>query len=135
MNELAWLVGHRFQSLTRREYDWLVVFDKDASMTVACLWRMVESDRIRFTSEDNGHQFGLSTLVDSAAEINRRLEGATVERVDLRQNLLDVELRFDTGHNFQIILTSSGYEAWSASDGNRRLIAVGGGELAIIGGD
>ena len=28
MNELAWLVGHRFQSLTRREYDWVVAFDR-----------------------------------------------------------------------------------------------------------
>ncbi len=27
MNELAWLVGHRFQSIVRREYDRVVDFD------------------------------------------------------------------------------------------------------------
>ena len=42
MNELAWLVGHRFQLLTRREYDWVVTFDNDASIVVACLWRLVQ---------------------------------------------------------------------------------------------
>jgi hypothetical protein len=56
MNELVWLVGHRFQSLTRREFDWVLVFDPETSLVVACLWRLVEDGRIRMTSEDDGHQ-------------------------------------------------------------------------------
>ena len=134
MNELAWLVGHRFQSLTRREYDWVVAFDNHASLVVACLWRLVEASRIRFTSEDDGQQFGLPAPVDAASEINRRLAGAAVEAVELREGLLDLELRFSTGQSLQVIPDSSGYEAWQASSGNRQFIAVGGGELAIFGG-
>jgi hypothetical protein len=134
MNELAWLVGHRFQSLARREYDWVVAFDKGASLFVACLWRLVESGRIRFTSEDDGQQFGLPAPVDAAAEITARLAGAAVEAVELREGLLDLELRFSTGHSFQIIPDSSGYEAWNVCIGNEQFIAVGGGELAIFGG-
>jgi hypothetical protein len=134
MNELAWLVGHRFQSLTRREYDWVVALDKDASLVIACLWRLVESGRIRCTSEDDGQQFGLPAPVDAAAEVNFRLAGAAVEAVELRQGLLDLELRFSTGHLLQIIPDSSGYEAWNVCCGNRQFIAVGGGELATFGG-
>jgi len=133
MNELAWLVEQRFQSIARREYDWVVAFDNDASLVIACLWRLVEAGRIQVTSEDEGHQFGLPAPVDAASEINRRLAGVAVEAVELRKGLLDLELRFSTGHSLQVIPTSSGYEAWQASSRNRQFIAVGGGELAIFG--
>ncbi len=129
MNEVSWIVGHRFQSLTRREFDWVLVFDPETSLVVACLWRLVEGGRIRMTSEDDGHQFGLPDRVDAAAEVNRRLAGATVEAVELRTGTLDLELRLSTGHTLQIIPDSSGYEAWSLSSGNRQFIAVGGGTL------
>jgi hypothetical protein len=134
MNELAWLVGHRCQSLFRREYDWVFAFDDDARLVVECLWRLVEFDRIRVTSEDDGHQFGLPAPVDAAAEVNRRLAGAAVEKVELRQGTLDLELQFSTGHALQIIPNSGGYEAWDLSGGKRQFIAVGGGELVIFGG-
>jgi hypothetical protein len=76
MNELAWLVGQRFQSITRREYDWVIALNNDASIVVACLWRLVETDRIRITSEDEGQKFGLPEPVEAAAEVNRRLTAA-----------------------------------------------------------
>jgi hypothetical protein len=135
MNELAWLVGHRFLSLTRREYDWVVAFDKNANIVVTCLWRLLESGRIRFTSEDDGQQFGLPAPVDAATEVNRRLAGAAVVGVGLRQGLLDLELQFGTEYTLQIIPDSSGYEAWNVVSGNRQFIAVGGGELAIHDSD
>jgi hypothetical protein len=134
INQLAWLVGHHFRSLARRQLDWVASFDDDASLIIACLWRLVEFGRIRFTSEDDGHQFGLPARVDAAAEVNARLAGATVLAVELRQGLLDLEFRFSTGHALQIIPDSSGYEAWNLSSVNRQFIAVGGGELAIFGG-
>ena len=133
MNELAWLVGHRFQSLTRREFDWVITFDKDASIVVECLWRLVEFGRIRFTSEDDGQRFGLPAPVDAAAEVNHRLAGAAVEAVELRPDLLDLEFRFSTGHSLQLLPDSSGYEAWNVCCRNRQYIAVGGGELAVFG--
>lgn len=133
MTELSWLVGHRFRSLTRREFDWVVAFDKEASVVVACLWRLVESGRIRVTSTDDGQKFGLTDPVDAAPEANRRLADATVAAVELRPGLLDLELRFSTGHALQIIPDSSGYEAWQVGCGTRQYIAVGGGNLEIFG--
>ena len=134
MNELAWLVGYSFQTLTWREFDWVLVFDDETSLIIECLWRLIENGRIRLTSEDNGHQFGLPAPVDAAAEVNRVLASASVEAVELREGLLDLELRFSTGHIFQIIPNSSGYEAWNMLHANSQYIAVGGGELTIFRG-
>jgi hypothetical protein len=133
MNDLAWLVGHSFPSLTRREFDWLLVFEKDVTLVIECLWRLVEDGRIRFTSLDDGQWFGLPAPVDAAAEVNLRLEGASVEAVQLRQGILDLELRFNTGHVLQLFPDSSGYEAWRVSAGSRLFHAVGEGELYIWG--
>ncbi len=65
-------------------------------------------------------------------EVNRRLARASVEAVDLRDGLLDLELRFSTGHILQIIPDSSGYEAWNLLNETSQFIAVGGGELTIF---
>ena len=135
MSELAWLVGHQFQSLTRREFEWLLVFDKDVNVVVACLWRLVEAGRIRFTSQDDGQQFGLPAPVDAAAEVNRRLALAYIETVELRKGSLDLELRFSTGHVLQIIPDSSGYEAWNLCSEKKHFVAIGGGEMAIYDDD
>jgi hypothetical protein len=132
MNELAWLVGHSCQSLARREFDWVFGFDQDVHLVVACLWRLVEAGRIRVTSEDDGHQYGLPAPVDAAAEVNRRIALASVVAVGLREGTLDLELRFETGHIVQVIPVSSGYEAWSLCNGSCQFIAVGGGELATF---
>lgn len=134
MDSLAWLAKHRLQSAQHRDYDWVFSFDGEAALVVNCLWRLIEEDRIRFTSEDEGQQFGLPAPVDAGAELNHRLVNATVEAVVLRENTLDLELRFDTGHVLQLIPDSSGYEAWIAHDRDKQFIAVGGGELAIFGG-
>ena len=134
MNELSWLVEHRFQSVTRREYDWVFVFDKNITLTVECLWRLVENGRIRVTSQDEGQEFGLPTPVNAVQEINCRLAQTSITAVELREGLLDLQLHFTSSHVLQITPDSSGYEAWELSDGVRLFIAVGGGELVIAGG-
>ncbi len=133
MESLAWLAQHHLKSVLHREHDWVFAFDGEASLVVSCLWRLIEKGRIRFTSEDDGQQFGLRTPVDAAAELNGRIANATVEAVVLREHTLDLELRFGTGHVVQVIPDSSGYEAWIARDRDKQFIAVGGGELAILG--
>lgn len=135
MNQLGWLVGRRFQSLSRREYDWVAVLDRDAKIVIECLWRLVQSDRIQVTSEDDGQQFGLPAPLDAAAEVNARIAEAVIEAVEVRQGLLDLTLHFSTGHSLQIVPDSSGYEAWNVSNESRQFVAVGGGELALLDGD
>jgi hypothetical protein len=131
MNQLDWIIGYKFQSLIQREYDWVIQFEKDVSLVVTCLWRLVESGRIRLTSNDQGQQFGLSAPIDAVTEVNNRLEGATVESVNLVEGLLDLEFEFESGTSFQVIADSSGYEAWTLTHENVSFIAVGGGELTV----
>jgi hypothetical protein len=133
VNELVWLIGLRCESFTKREFDWVVGFDREAKVVIACLWRLIENGRVRFTSQDDGHQFGLPAPVDAADEVSRRVGSAIVETIALRKDLLDLELQFSTGHLLQIIPDSSGYEAWQAVGGGNLYIAVGGGQLAIFG--
>lgn len=133
MDELAWFVGCHFQSLVRREHDWVFAFDNETSIAVECLWRLVECGRIRFTSEDDGQLFGHSSPVNVATEVNDRLARAVVQGVRLSQGLLDLDLRFSTGHHLQIVPNSSGFEAWTVSKGSSQFIAVGGGDLVIFG--
>jgi hypothetical protein len=135
LKDFSWLVQHRLQSLKRRDYDWVFVFDRDATLVVSCLWRLLEMRRVRFTSLDDGQKFGLPAPVDAAAEIGSRLVGVSVEAVELRDGVLDLEIRFNTGHILQVIPDSSGYEAWHLSDGSREFIAIGGGDLAVFGDD
>src|SRR5262245_21107807 len=126
MSELDWLVGYSFQSLTRREFDWVLTFDKNVRLIVECLWRLLEEGRIRVTSADDGHQFGLSAPVDAVAEVNRRLPLASVGAVVLHEGTLDLELHFNTGHIFQVIPDSAGYESWNLSSESAQSVAVGG---------
>ncbi|MBC7785432.1 MAG: hypothetical protein H7144_16485 [Burkholderiales bacterium] len=129
---LAWLVNHRLQEVVHREYDWLFVFDGEATLVVACLWRFLEGGHIRRTSEDNEQKFGLRVPVDAASELTRHIANAKIESVQLRKHTLDLELYFETGHLLQIIPDSSGYEAWNAFDREKQYIAIGGGDLAIV---
>ena len=130
--ELNWLAQHCFVGVVRREVDWVFTFDHGAALVAECLWRLLEKDRIRFTSADEGQLFGLPTPVDAAAEIRSRLTGASITGVDLKAGTLDLRIMFSTGHVLELVPDSSGYEAWSASRPGRTCIATGGGELAMF---
>jgi hypothetical protein len=132
MNDLSWLVGHRFQLLTKREFDWTIDFEGDAYLCVSCLWRLVENGRIVVTSNDDGHKFGLPTPVDAAGLVNTRLTDATVEQVELSDGTLDLRLRFRGGLELQILPDSCGYEAWELGHAKERFIACGGGKLTTL---
>jgi hypothetical protein len=133
MNAIDWLTKHRFESVIRREYDWVFRFDEEACLVVECLWRLLEGERIRFTSCDDGNKFGLPAPVDAALEVNQRIANAKVDLVQLRLGTLDLAVKFDSGHVLEVIPNSAGYEAWDLGCRSARFIATGGGELAIFG--
>jgi len=132
LNHLDWLLEHRFVAVSRRGHDWVFAFDGQASLVVQCLWRLVEGNRIRLTSLDDGQQFGLPAPVDATETINSRLGNAALLTLNLREGTLDLQLTFDTGHTLEIIPDSSGYEAWNVLGSDQQFIAIGGGDLAIF---
>ena len=133
MDDLNWLAGLRFQAAVRHEYTWDFVFDAGVVVVAECLWRLIEGGRIRVTSKDDGHKFGLPAPIDVVFEVNQRLAKLMVKSIELRGGTLDLEIRFDTGHAIQLIPDSSGYEAWNICDSSRKYVAVGGGDLANWG--
>lgn len=132
MDDLDWLSKHCFHAVVRREADWVFMFTENVSVVAACLWRLLEDGRIRFTSIDDGHQFGLPAPLDVTSELNGRLTGTRIESVRLHAGTLDFELRFGSRHVLQLIPDSSGYESWNVCAGNTQYIAVGGGELTFF---
>lgn len=132
MEQLDWLIGHQFVAVTRRSHNWLFAFDNQTNLIVECLWRLIEGDRIRLTNLDDGQQFGLPAPVDASHEVSSRLTHAEIVAVNLRKSTLDLRLTFDTGHTLELIPDSSGYEAWDVGRANQKVIAVGGGDLAVF---
>ena len=65
--------------------------------------------------------------------MKRRLAGVQIVSVDLLDGTLDLTLNFSTGHAFQVVPESSGYEAWQAQFKTAMFVAVGGGDLAMFG--
>jgi hypothetical protein len=132
MSDLDWMIGIRFRLLERLEYGWAFDFYQDASLVAHCLWRLVEDGRIRRTSKDDGHQFGLPAEVELAAEINSRLASTAITGIKLWEGTLDLTIRFETNHAVQIIPDSGGYESWHVCGNSREYIAQGGGNLVVL---
>ena len=132
VSKLSFLVGKRFVRVVRREFDWEFQLDGDTVMIVECLWRLICTNRIRLTSEDDGHRFGLPARVLAANELNTKLAQTAIVRVELRAGTLDLRLTFDNTLMLEIIPDSSGYEAWNVTGPRGSWIAVGGGELAVF---
>jgi hypothetical protein len=131
VDQFFWLNQHQLTAITRREHDWVFSFSDGISLVVACLWRLIEHDRIMRCSLDDGHQFGLPAPVDAERELNELIGGSRLVSVELRDGTLDLRLTFGNRRSLEIIPDSSGYEAWTLQRGDQQYIAVGGGTLAV----
>ena len=68
--DLLWLVGQRLQSVSvTAESWWSFHFDEHCSISTYGPWRLIEEGRIRVTSEDHGHPFGLPAPVDAVERV------------------------------------------------------------------
>jgi len=129
---VACLNQRQFKSLIYRESDWLITLDNNMTVMIECLWRLIDAGRVKWTSLDHDQWFGLSAPVDAAAEVNKRIAGHVVKRVELRAGTLDLELYFDHGFSFQVIPYSGSYEAWNVDGPSGWFIATGGGDLKRV---
>ena len=130
--DLSWLLGRRCQRVDRDEFSWGFVFDGPAGVTHPCLWRLIEAGRIRCTSEDDGHQFGLPAPVDARAKAESVLSSRPVVSAMIRPETGDLILEFEGDLVLELLQTSAGYEAWHlVSPSGQHIVATGGGELAL----
>jgi hypothetical protein len=120
------LLAQRFVTIERLDSYWFITFTDNVILSVECLWRLLEGDKIVVTSEDHGHQFGLPAPVDALACLQTCLASSQVTGVDLREGTNDLRLVFASGHMLEIIPTSRGYEMWHLYHNEDELHAVGG---------
>jgi hypothetical protein len=132
MNDLDWIVGHRFQEAVRYEFTWSFNFDNKVAVTSECLWRLIENGRILCTSLDHGQKSGLPAAIDAAAEVNKVLSGEAASVVHLREGTLDLEIHFGPRRAIQLLPSSALYEGWQVGGPPGLFIAVGGGDLTIF---
>lgn len=131
----AALLGRRC-SVHRREHDWSFEFGAECSLAVSSPWRLVSPERVLVTDADDGQGFGRPQPVNAARSANEALAEAAVEAVAVAPVTADLTITFAGGLRLDVWAGSSGYEAWQAAfpgpAGERSLIAMGGGTLAIL---
>ncbi|TPQ38377.1 hypothetical protein C2U70_09050 [Bradyrhizobium guangdongense] len=128
------LVGRQLAQVRRREFDWNFSFGDDAvsGLSVECPWRIIDANRIAFSSSDDGHKFGLATPLNGGEVALDLLGAKTIERVSIRSDTGDISIFFSNDSVLEVLNMSSGYEGWNIGIPGLSVVATGGGELAII---
>jgi hypothetical protein len=116
------------------DWYWQIVFGEDkVAFGIECPWRLLFKGSIAFGDEDHAQKFGLPEPVDGPQRCLKLLQDSKVLSVALREGTADVMIAFDNGAQLEIFNHSIGYEGWSCTFGELRVIGLGGGELAIMG--
>lgn len=125
-----------FCTLQKREFDWRFAFGDVATIDVSAPWRLIRSEAVAVTSDDNGQTFGWEMPIDTTHEAKSLLAGATVERAVVDTHTADLRIWFDNGVQLQAFQNSTGHEAWTAdfrsSSKHQSVVALGGGGLAFF---
>jgi uncharacterized protein DUF6188 len=131
---LAYWIGSTCE-VARSPHQWRASFGQAGSLSVEAPWRIVADGGIACCSSDDGEQFGLPAPLDAEAEARRLLADKRVTGVAVAELTGDLTISFGDDTRFQVLNTSSGYEAWQASTNEPgryvRLVAAGGGKIAI----
>ena len=92
--------------------------------------------RLVLTDSDHNQIFGLPTPVDGVVESRKILMNKSIQRIGLRADTGDITIVFSGAALLEVLNCSSGYEGWNWFDTNGfRIVAMGGGELALWGID
>ncbi len=134
----ASLVG-RSCVVERREHDWAFDLTGGIGLAVSCPWRIVAAGGIAFGSGGPGELFGRALPVDGEAEAQWVLDGKVITAASVDRQTADLTLQFGQETRIDFFNASLGHEGWQAGYGPREngwsVIALGGGELALIGID
>ncbi len=125
-----WLTGDR---ITLAEHDkssesWTVSFESGASLHIECMWRLIEDGDICSTSKDHGQQFGLAKPFDGVAAL-KEMGQYQIQSVKIVDGTGDLIIKFSELFVLQILVTSAGYECWSANHPTYGTVFTQGGQL------
>lgn len=130
----GFLVGQRLGEIDRSALPyWRACFDGGTCLVAATLWRFIENGRVRVTSEDHGHRFGLPEPVDAYARLEESVGNRAVSSAAIDARTGDLKIGFGPEMSLEVLSTSCGYENWTLHnvDGSQ-LIALGGGRVGLF---
>lgn len=131
-DRLTPLVGRTLRSVEKLDSTWAFVFDSDVVLQTDADWRLVMGGRIRASSPDHGHVFGLPAPVDVVPELRACVAGRIVARASIVPETGDLMLTFEPPARLELFQLSTGYEAWGLSTPRGRLICMGGGRIVPV---
>ena len=126
---VAALVGRALRSVEKCDYTWVFAFDSGVAISSDADWRLVMDGRVRASSHDHGHVFGLPAPFDAVEKLQSSLVGCAVESAAIVADTGDLRLEFGRSVRLELLQLSTGYESWGLSTPQGRIICVGGGEL------
>lgn len=92
---------------------WAFNFEDGSRLNCECLWRLVHTSVLRASSLEHGAKWGEErTPHDVDGILTDALLGKQVTAVDLGSTTADLTLTFETGHELQLFVASTAFEAW-----------------------
>ncbi len=126
------LIGRTLRAVEEHDHTWVFAFDAEVVICTYADWRLMVDGRIRVSSHDHGHVFGLPRPVDAVLESNRSVAGRIVESATIGSDTGDLRLEFGRSVRIELLQLSTGYESWDLSTPRGRTICTGGGCLVHL---
>jgi hypothetical protein len=127
------LIDLRCTAIVKLDSSWQFAFGSDGvSLNLWCPWRFLLQGKVAFGCDDHQQQFGHPTQIDGVQKSHELLLNSSVVSVKVHDGTGDLTIEFQNGVRLEAFNLSSGYEGWTCSltDG-RVVVAQGGGNVCI----
>jgi hypothetical protein len=133
-NEQIFKTHSLFESATYDvgSYSWLFQFENSISINCESFWRLLEDQKVKYTSLDNNQKFGLAKPFDLSEILKEDLSDKILNEVKIKENTSDLILSFNNNMEIEILISSGGYESYSFSINGKRYVGMGASEIAIF---
>jgi hypothetical protein len=117
------------------DWFWQFIFGKaEAVIGAEAYWRLIVNGKIAFGRDDDGQKFGLPEPLNGVTLCTKLLRDQRIKSFELRPDVSDLFVNFESGARLEIFNISAGYESWSYQATNGKMMhALGGGDIAIFG--
>ena len=130
--ELPWLEGRTVGSVRHDESSetWVFDFGDSHLLHIPSPWRITDSNRVALGHLDHRQQFGLAEPLDGQRVALELLKNRPVVYAVILDGTGDLHLDFEQNIRLEVFNDSCGYEGWTlSSPDGRLLVALGGGEV------
>lgn len=119
--------------IVKTGYLWQFAFGSEGvTLNLECPWRFLLHGAVVFGGDDHQQQFGLVAPIDGVQKSRGLVSNSAVTSVEVRDGTGDLTIEFQNGVRLEAFNSSAGYEGWTCSlrDG-RVIVAQGGGNVCV----